>query len=53
MAFTKRFNGKVYHFQTQYHNEARAQSLAKRLRDKGHSARVVKVDFMTWEVYAR
>lgn len=53
MALTKRFNGKVYHFQTQYHNESRAYSHAQKLRDQGHKARVVKVDFMTWEIYAR
>lgn len=53
MAFTKKFNGKIYHFQSQYHNWGRANAHAERLRKKGHLARVVEIDILTWEVYAR
>lgn len=51
MALIRKFNGKLYHFDTQHHNEARAQSRAERIRKDGELARCVKVDSMTWEVW--
>ena len=53
MALTRIFNGKKYHFDTQHHNEMRAQSRAERMRKAGGLARVVKVDALTWEIWKR
>ena len=53
MALTRKFNGKQYQFDTQHHNEMRAQSRAERIRKAGGLARVVKVDSLTWEVWVR
>ena len=51
MALTRTFNGKKYHFDTQFHNKQRAQSRAEQIRKAGGLARVVKVDPLTWEVW--
>lgn len=51
MALTRIFDGKRYHFDTQFHNKQRAHSRAEQIRKGGKLARVLKVDFMTWEVW--
>jgi len=53
MALTRKFNGKLYHFDIQFHNEFRAQVWADRIRREGGLAQCVKVDSMTWEVWKR
>ncbi len=53
MALTRKFNGKLYHFDSQHHNEARAYARAERIRKAGGLARVLKVDRLTWEVWER
>lgn len=53
MALHRIFNGKRYYFDAQYHNEVRARSQAEQIRKGGGLARVLKVDFMTWEVWRR
>ena len=53
MALTRKFNGKLYHFDTQHHNESRAQSRAERIRKDGGLARVVKSGLLTWEIWVR
>lgn len=53
MALTRKFSGKVYHFDSQHHNKLRAHSRAEAIRQRGGKARMVKVDFMTWEVWSR
>lgn len=53
MALKRKFGGKMYYFDAQYHNEGRAYARAEALRKQGFKARVKKVDFMTWEVWAR
>jgi len=53
MALHRTFNGKKYYFDTQHHNEARAQSRAERIRKDGGLARVVKIGLLTWEIWVR
>ena len=53
MALRRKFKGKYYDFDAQYHNEVRAQWRADRLRKQGHKARVIKAGLLTWEVWVR
>jgi len=53
MALRRKFDGKSYYFEAQYHNEVRARGLASKLRKQGNKARVVKVNSLTWEVWSR
>lgn len=53
MALRRKFNGKTYYFDSQYHSKARAESLAYRIRKAGGFARVVRGSDGTWEVWVR
>ena len=53
MALTRKFRGKLYYFDAQYHNEHRAYSRSASLRASGNLAKVKRVDALTWEVWVR
>jgi len=53
MALKKKFGKYYYHFDSQFHNETKAKSRADKLRKVGDRARVVKVDWLTWEIWRR
>lgn len=51
MALQKRFNGKVYYFEAQYHNKERALAHARKMRKIRYKARVTKLEPLTWAVW--
>lgn len=53
MALNRRFNGKPYTFEAEFHNQPRALAYAAKLRKQGYMARVTKADSMTWDVWVR
>lgn len=47
----KVFDGRIYYFDSQNYNKARAQGHAERLRKQGFLARVVEAEKGTWQIW--